>query len=234
MALDFKKYDQRKYQTVDVVDGYSLWSESYERNFDEALDMRLLSRIQCIDWKGVRSALDLACGTGRTGLWLKSKGVQFLDGVDFTDSMLIRAKAKNIYRQLRKEDVRSTSFGANSYDLVINSLAVEHLPEIMPLFQEALRLLQPGGHFLVLGYHPHFQLRGIPTHFDNPSGDPIAIVNYIHLISDFVKTGLMLNFEMRALDECVVDESWAKRSPGMRKHLGHPISFLGIWKKSIS
>jgi len=233
MALDFKNYDQRRYQTVGIVEGYSSWSKSYEIGFDEALDMILLNRLRSISWEEVRDVADLACGTGRTGQWLISKGVQFLDGVDLTEAMLAQAKNRGIYRQLKNEDFRKTSLQANSYSLVTNSLAVEHIPELMPLFWEASRILKPGGYFILLGYHPHFQLRGIPTHFEDNTGESLAITNYIHLISDFVKAGFESKLNLMELDEYVVDANWVERSPGMKKHLGHPISFVGVWRKPL-
>lgn len=232
MALEFKNYDQRRYQTVNVIEGYSSWSKSYEKGFDEALDMILLNRLLSVSWAEVREGVDLACGTGRTGQWLRSKGVQAIDGVDVTEAMLSQANGRGIYRELKHEDIRKTSLCSSSYDIAINSLAVEHIPELSPLFREAFRLLRPGGYFILLGYHPHFLLRGIPTHFDDHNGDSIAITNSIHLISDFLKAGFELKFDLCELDEYVVDESWVARSPGMKKHLGHPISFAGVWRKS--
>lgn len=235
MSLDFKHYDQRNYPTVNVTEGYSSWSKSYENGFDDALDMPLLNRLKSISWMEVQSAADLACGTGRTGQWLRSKGVQKIDGVDLTKAMLLQAESRGIYHRLQNEDIRKTSLPSSSYDLVVNSLAVEHIPELLPLYKEAFRLLRPNGFFILLGYHPHFQLRGIPTHFDDSeTGESVAISNFIHLLSDFVKTGFESAMRLTELDEFVVGEDWATRSPGMKKHLGHPISFVGVWQKSAT
>lgn len=228
MALDFKRYDSRGYKTVDVKEGYTQWAKSYDDGFDANLDRRLLENLKSIDWNTIETAVDLACGTGRTGKWLKDHRVNVVDGVDLSTEMMARAKARGIYRQLLNEDIRRTSLPSGAYDLVTNSLSAEHLPKLEPLFQEAHRLLKSGGCFVLLGYHPHFQLRGIPTHFDDEMGESIAITNHVHLISDFVKAGLATEFTLGELDENVVDESW----PAMKRHFGHPISFIGVWRKS--
>ncbi|MES2964721.1 MAG: class I SAM-dependent methyltransferase [Bdellovibrionota bacterium] len=228
MALDFKRYDSRGYKTVDVKEGYTQWAKSYDDGFDSNLDRRLLENLKSIDWTTIDTVVDLACGTGRTGKWLKDHRVKVLDGVDLSNEMMARAKARGIYRQLLNEDIRRTSLPSATYDLVTNSLSSEHLPKLEPLFQEAQRLLKPGGHFVLLGYHPHFQLKGIPTHFDDETGESIAITNHVHLISDFMKAGFETNLALTEFDENVVDENW----PAMKKHFGHPISFIGVWRKS--
>lgn len=232
MTLEFSRYDSRNYKTVVVKDGYSIWSKSYEGHFDDALDMGLLNRMRSIQWQNVTTVADLACGTGRTGQWLVRQGVKQIDGVDLTSEMIAHAKRRLIYRQIFLEDIRNTSLATGAYDLVISSLAAEHLPCLQPLYREVVRLLRSGGYFILLGYHPHFQLMGIPPHFDNvDTGEPIAISNHIHLLSDFVTTGFDFGMPLVELDEYVVDEDWARRSEGMKKHVGHPISFLGVWRK---
>jgi SAM-dependent methyltransferase len=232
MALDFSKYDMRHYETVSVLEGYGRWSKNYDAYFDDALDRELFERITCIDWKSIRSAVDLGCGTGRTGAWLRLQGVGAVDGVDITPEMMVRAKNRGVYRRLQNEDIRRTSLAAHDYDLAINSLSAEHLPALSPLFEEAERLVCSNGYLVILGYHPHFQLRGIPTHFDDADSNvSVAIDNYIHLLSDFVKTGAA-GWTLIWLDEQVVHPEWVARSPGMAKHLGHPVSFLGVWRKA--
>ncbi|MGH7317861.1 MAG: hypothetical protein ACREJS_16565 [Candidatus Rokuibacteriota bacterium] len=43
-------------------------------------------------------------------------------------------------------DVASTGLPAETYDLCIESLADEHLPDLRPLYQEAARVSRPAGH----------------------------------------------------------------------------------------
>ena len=40
---------------------------------------------------------------------------------------------------------------------------------------------------MLVGYHPHFIMSsGMPTHFDDASGEPIAIETHLHLLSEHV------------------------------------------------
>jgi predicted TPR repeat methyltransferase len=85
--------------------------------------------------------LDLACGTGRIGAWLKRRcPAAALDGVDITPEMLDVARSRGIYRTLGIADVSSTGLPAATYDLCTQSLADEHLPDLRPLYQEVGRV----------------------------------------------------------------------------------------------
>ena len=67
---------------------------------------------------------------------------------------------------------------AASYDVVTTSLVDEHLADLRPLYAEAARLLRPGGTYAIVGFHPHFIMAsGMPTHFDDADGEPVAIVD---------------------------------------------------------
>src|SRR5260221_14791257 len=106
--MDFSQFDRRNYPTLSVQDGYAEWAPTYEEIVPDALDLRLLERIRSIGWDQLQEVADLACGTGRTGAWLKQRGVASIDGVDFTDAMLESARAKGVYRQLVLADVPAT------------------------------------------------------------------------------------------------------------------------------
>jgi len=82
--MEFKPFDARNYPTLDVREGYAAWAPTYESTVLDLMDIRLLERLGSVDWTARTCAVDLACGTGRTGSWLKSRGVKRVEGVDFT------------------------------------------------------------------------------------------------------------------------------------------------------
>jgi predicted TPR repeat methyltransferase len=61
---------------------------------DDRLDLPLLRSLVSVDWSGITAAVDLGCGTGRIGAWLKAHGVVRVDGVDVCSAMLDRAAAR--------------------------------------------------------------------------------------------------------------------------------------------
>jgi SAM-dependent methyltransferase len=230
--VDFTPFDVRKYRTLDVQDGYKEWSGTYEASVQDEMDLRLLRRITTVEWARTEHALDLACGTGRIGAWLRAQGVAVIDGVDVTPAMLERARARGVYRALVEADLRDTRLPAGGYDLVTEVLADEHLPDLGPLYTEAGRLTRRGGALVLVGYHCHFLMSGIPTHFDSASGEPVAIQSYVHLLSDHVKAAHAAGWALAEMDEGVVDDEWVAKKPKWQRFFHHPVSFAMVWRRN--
>jgi SAM-dependent methyltransferase len=229
-SMDFSWFDARGYETLGVRDGYRLWSQTYDQAGLDEMDLRLLERLETVDWPACGPAADLACGTGRVGAWLRSRGVEPVDGVDLTPEMLQQARAKGMYRSLHEADLCATPLEASAYGLVTNVLAVEHLPEIGPLYAEAARLARPGGRLVVVGYHWHFLLGGIPTHFNVAPGRSVAIVNRVHLMSAHVRAARRSGWRLSELEERIVDDEWVSRQPAWQKYHHRPVSFAAVWE----
>jgi SAM-dependent methyltransferase len=232
-SFEFSFFDARGYETLDVRDGYRLWSETYEQPMLDEMDLRLLERIEAVHWPTAGPAADLACGTGRIGAWLRSRGVDSVDGVDLTPEMLRQAESKGDYRALHLGDLRQTPLAPEAYGLVTNVLAVEHLPAIEPLYAEAARIVRRGGHLVVVGYHWFFLLSGIPTHFDLADRRSVAIVNHVHLLSAHVRAAHQAGWRLAELHERIVDEAWVQRQPTWKKHHQRPISFAAVWERAV-
>jgi SAM-dependent methyltransferase len=229
--MDFSHFDTRHYPTLSVQDGYGEWASTYEEIVPDALDLRLLARIQSVAWEHVREGADLACGTGRTGVWLKHQGVLALDGVDLTSAMLEVARAKGVYRQLFLADLRATPLPVASYDLVTAVLVDEHLPDVGPLYQEAARIARAGGYLVLVGYHPFFLLSGIPTHFTRASGHAATIECYVHLLSSHVQTAIATGWSLREMHEGLIDDEWLAQKPKWAPLQHRPVSFAMVWRK---
>lgn len=230
--MEFKPFDARNYPTLDVREGYAAWAPTYESTVLDLMDIRLLERLGRVDWKARACAVDLARGAGRTGSWLKSRGVKRVEGVDFTPLMLEKARARGVYDALYTADIRDTGLEAGRYDLAVVALADEHLPDVGPLYEEARRLTSGGGVLVIVGYHPHFLMNGIPTHFNGPSGEPLAIESHVHLVSDHIKAAHAAGWRLDEMDEGVVDEEWLANKPKWRRFRGHPVSFVMAWRKA--
>ncbi|MEU5837128.1 class I SAM-dependent methyltransferase [Streptomyces diacarni] len=232
--LDFSDFDTRGYRTVDVATGYGQWVGTYEDTVEDVMDLALLEELTAVDWERLRRVADLGCGTGRTGAWLRQRGVPgTLDGVDLTPGMLRVARAKGVHDRLVEGDVRATGLESGAYDLVISSLIDEHLPELGPYYAEAGRIAAPGGKCVVVAFHPHFIMAsGMPTHFTDASGEHIAISTHIHLLSDHVTAGLGAGWRLVEMHEGVVDERWLERKPQWEKYRNHPVSAALVWQRN--
>jgi predicted TPR repeat methyltransferase len=127
--LEFSTFDRRRYPTVSVREGYREWVPSYEATVQDEMDLVLLEAPESVLWSAVERAADLGCGTGRTGVWLRTRGVARLDGIDLTPEMLEIARARAIYDRLGQADVAATGLECGAYDLVTTCL-VDDISEI--------------------------------------------------------------------------------------------------------
>jgi len=231
--MRYEPFDRRRYKTLSVPEGYKEWSAVYDRQMEPGfLDAYLLRRMPAVNFGRVRTALDLACGTGRIGAWLRKKGVKTIDGVDMSPHMIARAKEKNVYRTIKQGDLTKVGLPRGGYDLSICVLAACHMKTLAPLYRQMNKATRRGGIGIIVDYHPFFLLNGIPTHFPAPSGETIAIKNHIHLLSDHFRVARRLGWKLVWLDELVVARSWLKPYPGWRKFLGQPVSFAMAWVKA--
>lgn len=74
--------------------------------------------------------LDLGCGDGLVGLSLQKKGFQDLTGIDFSETMLEKAKLRGCYKELKQVDLlKELPFQQDSFDLVISVGVTTYLSE---------------------------------------------------------------------------------------------------------
>ncbi|MFI6869423.1 class I SAM-dependent DNA methyltransferase [Nocardia sp. NPDC050406] len=226
----FAEFDRRQYRTVDVATGYDGWAPTYEQTVMDEMDLALLDRLRRPRWHEVRRAADLGCGTGRTAAWLRRHGIDHIDGVDLSAGMLARARERGGHTSLTQGDVRDTGLPGGTYDLVIASLIDEHLPDLAPLYAEARRLTASAGVFVLVSYHPQFMMvSGMPTHYTDASGEPLAISTHLHSVSDHVTAGLAAGWQLAELREALIDDAWITVKPKWAALRGHPFTMASVW-----
>ncbi len=230
--VEFSVFDNRHYPTLPVCEGYDAWAASYETTVLDLMDLRVAEQLKTVAWAENSPVLDLACGTGRVGTWLRSKNVSPVDGVDLAPAMLERARARGVYRTLQLGDVANVEAADEAYALVTQSLADEHLRDLRPLYREAARLTRPEGLFVLIGYHPWFLMTGMAAHFELEPGRPVAIESYVHLFSDHVSAAHPPGWRLQELVEAVVDNAWIEAKPKWTAYLNRPISFAMVWRKT--
>jgi ubiquinone/menaquinone biosynthesis C-methylase UbiE len=100
-----------------------------------------------------RSALDLATGTGEIAQLMQASGFA-VTGMDFTEAMLNKAKAKAETRNLPiryvLRDVEQTHEADDTYDILICRNLVWTLVDPAASFSEWLRVLKPAGTLMIV------------------------------------------------------------------------------------
>lgn len=231
--MRFKDFDSRDYRMVDVRTGYAEWVDTYEQTVQDVMDLSLLDRLEVPSWSTTRRAVDLGCGTGRTGEWLRQRGAGAIDGVDLTPEMLDRARTRGTHDRIVEADVRDTGLPAETYDLAVASLLDEHMSSLEPLYREAARITETDGVFVLVAFHPHFiMLTGMPTHFTNADGESVAITTNLHLISHHVTAAGRTGWQLAEMSEGIVDDQWVAAKPKWENLRHHPVSVVFTWRKS--
>jgi SAM-dependent methyltransferase len=120
-----------------------------------------------------QTALSIADGEGRNGVWLAQQGLDVL-AVDFSEVALGKSRRLAAERGVRlrteQADLFAWNWGGRSFDLVV-AIFVQFAPppERAVLFANLKRVVKPGGHLLLQGYRPE-QLQyktGGPPHAEN-------------------------------------------------------------------
>lgn len=141
-------YDQYEAlaERFDARADYYAWNAYYDRPAMLAL---------LPDVRG-REVLDAGCGPGVYAQELVARGAR-VTGVDASPTMLALAekrlagRAKFLNANL---DAPLDMFPADSFDVIVSALALDHVRDWDALFAEFSRLLRDGGYFLFSVQHP--------------------------------------------------------------------------------
>jgi cyclopropane fatty-acyl-phospholipid synthase-like methyltransferase len=116
-----------------------------------------------------QSALSVADGEGRNGVWLAEQGLDVLT-IDFSQAGLAKAQALAAERgvKLRTElaDVTQWRWPTNAFDVIVAIFIFVEPHERAPFFASLKAALKPGGLLLMQGYRPEqlkFRTGGPPN-----------------------------------------------------------------------
>jgi malonyl-CoA O-methyltransferase len=188
----------------DVSGAYDRWAASYDddRNTTRDLDAQVV-RAAKLDLAGL-DVLELGCGTGKNTIFL-AEHARRVFALDFSDQMLARARARvgtsNV--EYVRHDVRDPwPIPSASIDVVIGNLVLEHVGELRAVYEEAARVLRPGGRLFLCELHPFRQLRGGQAHFtDAVTGQTVHVLAHVHMVSEYVNTGVAAGLALVELGE---------------------------------
>lgn len=135
----------------ELMAAYSEWADNYDGDLlgemgyvAPMIASKLLQNY--LDRKDTR-ILDAGCGTGIVGELLHQGGYGNIEGLDYSQDMLNKARAKSIYKTLNRGDLTgSLDIEDATYDAIISvgTFTCGHVgPEA---FGELIRITKTGGH----------------------------------------------------------------------------------------
>lgn len=203
------------------------------------------------DFKGKR-VLDLGCGFGWHCQYAIEHGAKAVTGVDISEKMLAVAKEKTDskirYIRMPIEDI---SFGENSFDAVISSLAFHYIESFEQIVEKVSGCLIPNGDFVFSVEHPIFTAYGSQDwyydeignilHFpvDNYffEGDRTAnflgekVIKYHKTLTTYLNGLIQGGFELTGIVEPQPSEYLLGTVKGMEDELRRPMMLIISAKK---
>ena len=159
---------QRFYAEIDRV--YPDWSNTYGQYNPPVGLLAFLEQLP----RDTR-ILEIGAGGGFTLERLHDLGFSRLSGLDLTESTLAAMRSRVPSANLVAADGETLPFRDGSFDILLSSDVVEHLPELEKHLAEAARLLPDGGYYLFktpnrLMAQVYYRLRGMyDAYFWHPS-----------------------------------------------------------------
>jgi predicted TPR repeat methyltransferase len=128
--------------------------DGYARTYDEHLTKKLdyhgpellLNAVQGAAVTGPLDILDLGCGTGLVGELFKPLAGRLV-GIDLSAGMLERAKEREIYDQLIRDDLAGglDALKQSSFDLVLSGDVFTYIGDLGRVFEGVRKVLRSGG-----------------------------------------------------------------------------------------
>ncbi|WP_227131352.1 class I SAM-dependent methyltransferase [Halorubellus salinus] len=157
----------------DAREWWNAWADAFQANdIDVAVawgpgapegdDLGLLG-----DVDGTR-AIELGCGGGQFGLALAERGAD-VTGVDISEAQLEYARENATERDADVDFVQTSvtdldGFDDASFDLAFSAFAFQWIADLDAAFEEAYRVLEPGGRLVYSVDHPFYKTVDPETH----------------------------------------------------------------------
>lgn len=178
--------DRRELPERDVAGGYEGWAESYDEPGNDTIELEQPAVRALLDELPEGAVLDAACGTGRHAAHLLAQGRTVI-GVDSSEAMLARARAKLPGVDLRAGSLDALPLADASVAGAVCALALSHLPDLGPAVGELGRVLRPGGRLVASVPHPLATgVLGWRAVFVGADGERTMIAEHVHLHGDYV------------------------------------------------
>jgi ubiquinone/menaquinone biosynthesis C-methylase UbiE len=184
---------------------YNLWAKTYDTVDNKTRDLdAIVIKNKLADIKA-KTIIELGCGTGKNTPFLSAKCDKLI-AVDFSKEMLLIAKNKiknadkNDHKIVFKQADITKKWTFGKANLITCNLILEHIENLDFTFQQAAKTLKKKGLFFICEYHSFRQYQGKGARFEK-DGKELAVVYFVHHISDFCEAAKRNGFILNDLQE---------------------------------
>jgi ubiquinone/menaquinone biosynthesis C-methylase UbiE len=132
--------------------------EAFFRRYDAfryRMEAHILRRLDAIDFQGKR-VLEIGLGQGADSEQIIRRGAIW-SGLDFSSESITRVATRLRlrglpYDRLERGNARSMPFRDNSFDIVFSHGVLHHIPEVVDVQKEIVRVLKPSGRLIMMLY----------------------------------------------------------------------------------
>jgi ubiquinone/menaquinone biosynthesis C-methylase UbiE len=192
-------------EALDLDHGYAAWAETYDDPGNVLIDIEERFLRSVLEEVPLGDAADIACGTGRVTELLTELGHRVI-GVDPSEAMLERARAKSTSAEFRSGSFDALPVADSAVDLATCSLALTHVSDLAPPMREFARIVRPGGWVVTTDLHPVAVATGAQAFFRRADGSRGVVVNEQHWIGNYVDAFADAGLVIERCLEPLVDE----------------------------
>ena len=219
---------------VSTTVGYRGWAAHYDEQRNGLIDVEQPIVRRILETLPVGTALDAACGTGRHAEFLAAQGHHVI-GVDSSVEMLAGARQKLPGLEFLEGDLHALPVPDNSVDVLVCALALTHVPDLSPVFEEFVRVLKPGGHLVTSDSRGLVGDIGLPLVGSKTRDDEWGYMPaWTRLTSEYLSVALPLGLQVRACVEPrwstqLVNDDGSSATDGAPAPPCHPDEPPNIW-----
>lgn len=199
------------------------------------------------DFKGKR-VLDLGCGFGWHCRYAAEQGAKLVVGVDISEKMLAEARknTSNTAVEYICAAVEDIDFPADSFDIVISSLAFHYIESFDDVCSKIKACLVNGGDFVFSVEHPIFTSYGTQDWYYDESGNRLhwpvdnyfmeglrktnflgeEVTKYHKTVTSYVNGLIKAGFQITGLVEPEVDPKFLEMNEEMKNELRRPMFLI--------